>query len=62
MSLIKKFQTGGSVYTNKKEPVKYKFQTDLGDIELDKEKLQEEVLNTDYYKSLNDNEKLRFRS
>lgn len=61
MSLIKKFQTGGSVYTNKKEPVKYKFQTDLGDIELDKEKLQEEVLNTDYYKSLNDNEKLRFR-
>ena len=60
MSLVKKFANGGSSNL-KKEPIKYKFQTDQGDIELDKEKLQEEVLNTPYYQSLDESNKLKFR-
>ncbi len=60
MSLVKKFANGGSS-SLKKEPIKYKFQTDQGDIELDKEKLQEEVLNTPYYQSLDESNKLKFR-
>lgn len=60
MSLVKKFANGGSSDL-KKEPIKYKFQTDQGDIELDKEKLQEEVLNTPYYQSLDESNKLKFR-
>lgn len=61
MSLVKKFANGGSSDLKKKEPIKYKFQTDQGDIELDKEKLQEEVLNTPYYQSLDESNKLKFR-
>lgn len=60
MSLVKKFANGGSSDL-KKEPVKYKFQTDQGELELDKEKLQEEVLNTPYYQSLDESNKLKFR-
>lgn len=61
MSLVKKFANGGSSDLKKKEPIRYKFQTDQGDIELDKEKLQEEVLNTPYYQSLDESNKLKFR-